>query len=59
MEHPIELVKHGEKTDPWQVEAITGATISSRAVTSILRESTAAAVPVIADNMDVLEKEKE
>ena len=56
MEHPVELVKYGEKTDPWQVEAITGATISSRAIANILRESTAKTVPVIADNMDVLRK---
>lgn len=53
-EHTIVLAKHGEKTDPWQIEAITGATISSRAVTAILRESTEAAVPVIEHNIDAL-----
>lgn len=53
--HPIELAKHGEKTDPWQVEAITGATISSRAVTTILRESTSRAVPIIDKNVEALE----
>lgn len=36
----IELVKKGEKTAPNQVDAITGATISSRAVVSILGQST-------------------
>jgi len=36
----IELVKKGEKTAPNQVDAITGATISSRAVVSILSQST-------------------
>jgi electron transport complex protein RnfG len=59
MVHPIELVKKGEKTDPWQVEAITGATISSRAIANILRESTANTVPVIADNMDVFREESQ
>lgn len=54
--HPVELVKHGEKTKPWQIEAITGATISSRAVTKILRQSTAKMVPLIAANEDVLKK---
>jgi electron transport complex protein RnfG len=54
--HEITLAKHGEKTDAWQVEAITGATISSRAVTNILRESTAGAVPVIQKNLGVLEE---
>jgi electron transport complex protein RnfG len=55
MVHPIELAKKGEKTDAWQVEAITGATISSRAIADILRVSTSEAVPVIARNMDALE----
>jgi len=55
LEHPIELVKPGKKTNPWQIEAITGATISSRAVTSILQQSTAAQLPPIRHNLDVLE----
>jgi electron transport complex protein RnfG len=55
MAHPVELAKKGEKTDAWQVEAITGATISSRAIANILRESTAVAVPIIARNLDALE----
>jgi electron transport complex protein RnfG len=55
MAHPITLVKPGKKTDPWQIEAITGATISSRAVTSILQKSTAARVPVIEKNLEILE----
>lgn len=37
----IELVKKGEKTAPNQVDAITGATISSRAVVTILSKSNA------------------
>jgi electron transport complex protein RnfG len=54
--NPIVLVKEGKKTDAWQVEAITGATISSRALASILRESTAVTVPLIAKNLAVLER---
>jgi electron transport complex protein RnfG len=53
--NPVEMVKHGKKTDAWQVEAITGATISSRAIAKILRESSAVAVPLIAKNRTVLE----
>jgi H+/Na+-translocating ferredoxin:NAD+ oxidoreductase subunit G len=56
IEHPIELAKNGKKTDPWQIEAITGATISSRAVTGILHDGTARAVPVIMQNLQALEK---
>ena len=40
VEPQIELVKKGEKTQPNQVDAITGATISSRAVVTILGQST-------------------
>ena len=54
--HPIEMVKHGKKTEPWQVEAITGATISSRAIANILRESTAKSVPVIEGNLEILQE---
>ncbi|NIN72539.1 MAG: FMN-binding protein, partial [Gemmatimonadetes bacterium] len=34
--NPIEAVKHGKKEHPWQVDAITGATISSNAIAAIL-----------------------
>jgi electron transport complex protein RnfG len=37
--NPIVLVKHGEKAHPWEVDGITGATISSVAITDILRSS--------------------
>jgi electron transport complex protein RnfG len=53
--HPVVLVKHGQKTEPWQIEAITGATISSRAVAGILEKSTEATVPVIFGNLAALE----
>jgi electron transport complex protein RnfG len=53
--HPVVLVKRGQKTESWQIEAITGATISSRSVTQILEKSTAEAVPVILDNLAALE----
>jgi len=50
--HPIESVKHGEKTQPWQIDAITGATVSSVAVAKILRESTAFWAPRIRQRLD-------
>jgi len=56
IQNPIVLVKFGEKTEPWQIEAITGATISSRAIATILKESTAVSVPLIQKNLSVLEK---
>jgi electron transport complex protein RnfG len=53
--NPVVLVKQGQKTERWQIEAITGATISSRAVTQILEKSTAEAVPVILASLPALE----
>jgi electron transport complex protein RnfG len=45
--HPIVPVKHGEKANPWEVDGITGATISSEAVASILNASAQHWVPLI------------
>jgi electron transport complex protein RnfG len=50
--HPIESVKHGEKTEAWQIDAITGATVSSVAVAKILRESTAYWAPKLRPRLD-------
>jgi electron transport complex protein RnfG len=43
--HPIEFVKAGEKTSDWQIDGITGATISTRAVAAMLRDSAATWIP--------------
>jgi electron transport complex protein RnfG len=53
--NPIVLVKPGKKSQPWEIEAITGATISSRAVTDILHGSTGQTVPVIMKSLEALE----
>jgi len=49
--NPIEMAKSGNKHNPWQIEAITGATISSRAVTKILKQSTGEFIPIIEKNL--------
>ena len=49
--HPIEFVKPGEKEHPWQVDGITGATVSSTAIAEILRRSTARWIPTIRRNL--------
>lgn len=38
--HPIEFVKSGRKDQSWQIDGITGATISSRATATMLHDST-------------------
>ena len=45
--NPIIPVKNGEKKNAWEVEGITGATISSRAIGNILGASTAEWAPLI------------
>lgn len=53
--HPVELVKKGQRTDGWQLEAISGATISSTAVARIIDVHAARYIPVIERNRTVLE----
>ncbi len=52
-------VKNGEKTNAWEVDGITGATISSRAIANIIGESSNIVLPVIRKNLDALESNKE
>lgn len=50
LKHEVIPVKSGEKENAWEVDGITGATISSRAIGNILGESTARWVPLIYQN---------
>jgi electron transport complex protein RnfG len=54
--HPIKTVKHGTKQNPWEIDAISGATISSRAVGRMLAKSVQEMVPVIEKNMDRIQR---
>ena len=55
LENPIVLVKQGEKNNPWEIDAITGATISSKAVARMLNETSRAMAPLIINNLPILE----
>ena len=48
----VVTVKHGAKTKPWEVDGITGATISSRAIGNILGTSTKNLIPIIYENRE-------
>lgn len=48
LRHPVEAVARGARNSPWQVDAITGATISSHAVARIVGQSVAHWAPRIA-----------
>ena len=50
--NPIVTVKQGEKTEAWEIDGITGATISSVAIGDMLRASTARWAPVVTSNVD-------
>lgn len=50
--HPIETVKAGKKTQPWQIDMITGATISSQAIGRILQNSASNWVPLLKKNIE-------
>ena len=56
LRNAIVTVKQGEKENAWEVDGITGATISSRAIGDILRESTDYWVPLLHENMTFFEK---
>jgi len=47
LENPIVTVKQGEKTDPWQIDGITGATITSVAIGNLLNDSAKVWIPIL------------
>ena len=52
----IVTVKHGTKTEAWQIDAISGATISSNAVGKALHDSAQRLLPAVVRNVVVLEQ---
>jgi electron transport complex protein RnfG len=52
LRHPIVTVKHGTKNEAWQVDAISGATITSKAVGRMLNQSTQALLPGATRDLD-------
>ncbi len=54
--NPIVTVPGGTKEQPWQIDAITGATVSSEAVAALLDESAGRWVPVLARDAVLLRR---
>lgn len=52
----IKTVKNGTKSDTWEVDGITGATISSRAIGDIMSTSTEKWIPIIYRHQDAFKK---
>lgn len=53
--HPIVTVKHGAKTEPWQIDAISGATVSSKAIGRMLNASAQHLIPLIQRDLALLQ----
>ena len=53
--NPIETVKHGTKTESWQIDAISGATISSNATGRALNQAAQRLVPAVHRSLDLLQ----
>lgn len=56
LRNPIQFVKNGEKTDPWQIDGIVGATISSKAIAEMLDQSAGELVPYVVRHQDLLKE---
>jgi electron transport complex protein RnfG len=52
----VKAVKHGTKTGAWQVDAIAGATITSRAVGKAINDSAQVLLPRLVPQLDTLAK---
>jgi len=57
--HPIKAVKHGKKQHDWEVDAISGATISSVAVAKALDRSMQRMAPLIQRHLGTLSRTSE
>ena len=53
----VVTVKHGQKKNPWEIDGITGATISSRAVGVMLNASPNEWLAVIQKNLSVIQNQ--
>ncbi len=54
MANEIRTVKHGTKTSAWQIDAISGATITSRAVGRAINDTAQVLLPRLVPNLDKL-----
>lgn len=50
--NPIKVVKHGSKRNAWEIDAISGATVTSKAVGKGINESAQRLLPRLAPNIE-------
>jgi electron transport complex protein RnfG len=51
----VKVVKHGTKTDPWQIDAIAGATVTSKAVGRGINDSAQKLMPLLVPHIKELQ----
>lgn len=51
LKNEVKAVKKGAKDDPWEIDGITGATISSRAIGDIINKSAGVILPQLQDQL--------
>ena len=54
----VKAVKHGSKTNPWQIDAIAGATVTSRAVGKAINDSAQLLLPKLLPQIEQLRKKE-
>ena len=54
----IKTVRHGTKKQAWQIDAISGSTITSNAIGRMLNKSAQKLLPVVIKNLEVLKQGK-
>ncbi len=54
----VKVVKHGSKKDAWQIDAISGATVTSRAVGKAINDSAQALLPKLLPQIEQLRKKE-
>ena len=54
----VKVVKQGSKTDAWQIDAISGATVTSRAVGKAINDSAQVLLPKLVPNIEQLRKKE-
>lgn len=52
--NPIRVVRHGAKRAPWEIDAIAGATVTSRAVGKAVNASAQRLLPLLAEHLEAL-----
>jgi electron transport complex protein RnfG len=52
--HEVKTVKHGTKTNQWQIDAIAGATITSRAVGKAINDTAQVLLPKVLPQLEQL-----